>query len=54
MLENWNLARKYTKICSFRKNTIQYQGCLNFADVCIFLQGTFTQSKSEQAVSEIF
>ena len=38
MLETSNLARKYTRICSFRKFTFSYQNCLNFADASIFLQ----------------
>ena len=37
-LETWNLARKYTFICSLKKYTFQYQGPFNFADVSIFLQ----------------
>ena len=36
MLETWNFVRKFTRICSFRKYTFQYQGFLNFADVSIF------------------
>ena len=32
MLETWNLLRTYTRICSFRKYTFQYQNPLNFAD----------------------
>ena len=38
MLETWNVVRKYTHICSFRKHTFQYQGFPNFADVSIFLR----------------
>ena len=34
-LETWNLVRKYTHICSFRKYTFYYQDPLNFADVSI-------------------
>ena len=37
MLEALNLVRNHTHICSFRKYTFWYQGCLNFADVSIFL-----------------
>ena len=37
MLETWNLAHKYTLMCSLRKYTFKYQGPLNFADVRIFL-----------------
>ena len=38
MIENLNLASKYTIICSFRKYTFQYKGPLNFTDASIFLQ----------------
>ena len=38
MLETWNLVRKYTHICSFRKYTFCYKGPVNFADASIFLQ----------------
>ena len=38
VLETYNLVRKYTHICSFRKYTFWYQGPLNFNDVSIFLQ----------------
>ena len=34
--ETWNLVRKNTHICSFRKDTFQYQVPLNFANVIIF------------------
>ena len=62
MLENSNLARKYTPICSFRKYTFQCLGPIHFADVSIFLQkisvfvqkSTFTQSNSFRAVLERF
>ena len=33
MLETWNLVRKYTPICSFRKYNFYHQGPLKFADV---------------------
>ena len=36
MWEAWNLVRKYTDTCSFRKRTFQYQEPLNFDDVSIF------------------
>ena len=36
MLENWNLVRKYTHICSFRKFTFNYQAPLNFAFLASF------------------
>ena len=36
VLETWNLVRKFTHICSFRKYTFEYQGLLNFAEVSIF------------------
>ena len=62
MPETWNLVRKYTHICSFRKYTFKYQDPLNFADGIIFLQksaffgnnSTFTQSDVVRAVLEIF
>ena len=63
ILETWNLVRKFTPICSFRKYTFQCQGPLHFVDVGIFLQkisiffgknGTFTQSNSVTDVYEIF
>ena len=38
MLETSNLARKYTLIYSFRKDTFRYKGSLNFADVIIFFE----------------
>ena len=55
MLETSNLARKYTRICSFRKYTFQYQDYLNFADVREFFgkksafygkNSTFTQNNT--------
>ena len=55
MLETWNLVRKFTHICSFRKYTFQYQALFNFADASILFaknqhffgkNGTFTQSNS--------
>ena len=64
MLETSNLARKYTLICSLRKDTFYYQGSLNFANVSIFCKKltflakivplTFTQSNIVTAVLEIF
>ena len=36
MLENSNLVRKYTHLCSFIKYTFPYKRHLNFADVSIF------------------
>ena len=65
MLETWNLAGKYTHICSFRKYTFQYQRPLYFADVSIFFfflqkmvffgrNSTFTQSDSVRVVLETF
>ena len=51
MPETWNLVRKYTYTCSFRKYTFQCQNTLNFADASIFgKNGTFTQSNSVRAV----
>ena len=38
MLETSNLARKYTLIYSFRKDTFRYKDSLNFADVIIFFE----------------
>ena len=62
MLETWNLVRKHTQICSFRKYKFRYQALVNFADVNIFVQNSaffgknnvFTQSNSVKAVSDIF
>ena len=62
MLETSNLARMYTPICSFRKDTFYYLGPLNFADVSIFVQklafflqkSAFTQSNIMRAVLENF
>ena len=62
MLETWNLARKYTKIFSFRKCTVSYTDLLNVADVRIFWKkisffcknNAFTQSNIARAVMEIF
>ena len=63
ILETWDLVRKYTLICSFRKHIFQYQGFLTFADVTMFLakisifskkNSTFTQGNSVRAVLEIF
>ena len=63
MVEAWNLVRKYTHICSFRKYTFQCQDPLNSADASIFLpkisiffckDGTFTQSNSVKAVIDTF
>ena len=36
MLETWNLIRKFTRTCTFRNYTFQYQGPLNFSDISIF------------------
>ena len=62
MLENSNLAHKYTPIFSFRKYTFQCLDLLNIADVAFFCKklaffvrkSTFTQSNSVGAVLEIF
>ena len=37
ILEIWNLVHKYTHISTFTKYIFQYQDCLNFADVTIFV-----------------
>ena len=47
MLKTWNLVRKYTHICSFRKYTISYQESINFADYNIFLQKLYLYSKQQ-------
>ena len=62
MLETWKLARKNTRIFSFRKYTFYYQGSLNFPDVRFFFftmnqhffgqNSTFTQSNSVRAVRD--
>ena len=62
-LETWNLARKYTYICSFKKYTFKYTKTLLilwsqrgvFVKNQYFCQNsTFTQTNSMKAVSEIF
>ena len=36
MLRTWNLVLEYRHICSFRKDTFQYQNFPKFADVSMF------------------
>ena len=63
MLETWNLVRKYTLICSFKKYNFWYQDPLNFLWCQHLMQknqgffpqnSIFTQSNSVIAVLEIF